>query len=113
MHCPLTKAREDADGRLVWATPPATSKGFRVTVDRRWAAFTAREEEKDRHDEVDDFHTPWEAQAGEGEGRDRVKRNSVWQVGEKRLSWMDKVYKCGLAGTLGISVFVKHNSSAP
>lgn len=59
-HCPLTKAREGAEGRQVWATPPvesdsllssAPSKGSRVTVGRLWAALTA--EEKDRCDQVD------------------------------------------------------------
>lgn len=68
MHCPLTKAREGATGRQVWAAillllllvegdstwPSAPSKGCRVTAWRCWAAFTA-EEEKDRGDNPSDF----------------------------------------------------------
>lgn len=54
-HCPLTKAREGAEGRQVWAVPPvegdsllcpAPSKGCRVTVGSFWAAFTAEEKDK-------------------------------------------------------------------
>lgn len=63
-HRPLTKAREGAEGRQAWTTPPAegnsllssaSSKGCRVTEGRLWAAFTA--EEKDICDKVDDFHS--------------------------------------------------------
>ena len=53
-HRPLTKAREGAEGRQAWTTPPAegnsllssaSSKGCRVTEGRLWA------------DKVDDFHS--------------------------------------------------------
>lgn len=55
-HRPLTKPSEGAEGRWVCATlPSAPSKGCRVTLGRRWAAFTA-EEEKDRGDNTEDFH---------------------------------------------------------
>lgn len=57
-HCPLTKAREGADGRQAWAMlllvdgdslmPSAPSKGCRVTVERCWAAVTVEEKGKDR-----------------------------------------------------------------
>lgn len=111
MHCPLTKAREGAEGRLVCTILLAPSRGCRVTVGRHWAAFTA--EEKGRRDMVDDFHVPGVLRQAKEEGRGRVKSNSVWQVAEKRHSWIGMVCKCALTGALGIWVFVKHNSSAP
>lgn len=64
IHCPLTKARDGAAGRQVWAMlllplgegdsmwPSAPSKDCRVTLGRRWAASTA-EEEKDKGDDLD------------------------------------------------------------
>lgn len=65
MHCPLTKAREGAEGRPVCAMLLAPSKGRRVTVRRRWTAFTAKEKRTD----VTRWMTwtwPLDAQAGKG-----------------------------------------------
>lgn len=103
-HCPLTKAREGAEGRLVCDTPLASSKGCKVTVERCWAAFTAEEEENQRCDKVDDFHMPWDAQAGKG-GRQGQEKLHVAGRREKALLDCKGLQMCFTWGLGDFSIY--------
>lgn len=69
MHCPLTKVREGAEGKPVCATLLAPSKGCRVTVWRRWAAFTVKQKRRTDVTRWVTFTWPLGAQAGKGGGQ--------------------------------------------